>query len=222
MKSLDKAIGMYKHRTAIRALVENHLWFSQTLDVSVWGSLPPKDREELMRLVRLAGQFPGPIIEIGTLFGFTTQLMAEAKRADQDLFTIDNYSWNPFSLPPEHHRAFTHSALHFCMKNTRLTLFEGDSNDFFESYDGTAPALVFLDGSHDYDSVVQEIQHAKRLGAAIICGDDHSETFPGLVAAVHEEFGDTVTVKHSVWSATLKPVETKANVDSASESTERH
>lgn len=200
MKFLDKAARVYKHRSAIRALAENHLWFSQTLDISVWGSLSPSGREELTRLVKQAGEFPGPIIEIGTLFGFTTQLLADLKRPDQDLITVDNYSWNPFSLPPEHHRAFTHSALYYCMQNTPLTVFDGTSSEFFESYDGPAPALVFLDGSHEYEFVVEEIRHAKRLDSAIICGDDYSEAFPGLRQAVREEFGENVTVNHPVWS----------------------
>lgn len=201
MRFLNKATGMYRNRTAIRALAQNHLWFTQTLDLSVWGSLSPNGRVELTRLVREAGRYPGPIIEIGTLFGFTTQLLANEKRSDQDLITVDNYSWNPFSLPPDHHRAFTQSALYYCTQNTPLTVFDGSSDDFFANYSGTAPALVFLDGSHEYDFVVQEIRHAKRLDAAIICGDDYSESFPGLRKAVHEEFGDRISVKHSVWSA---------------------
>lgn len=202
MRFVDKAVSMYKHRTAIKALAENHLWFSQTLDLSVWGSLAPKNRAELTRLVGLAGRFSGPIIEIGTLFGFTTQLLADTKRADQELITVDNYSWNPFSLPPEHHREFTHSALYYCMKNTALTVVEGTSEEFFGNYSGPAPALVFLDGAHSYDAVVQEIRHAKRLGAAIICGDDYNEAFPGLRKAVHEEFGEGIAIEHSLWSAT--------------------
>lgn len=202
MRYLDNALDLYKHRTAIRALAENHLTFSQTMDASVWGSLPARSRTELTRLATVARQFPGPFIEIGTQFGFTTQLLAETKRSDQELITVDNYSWHPFSLPPDHHRTFTHSALHYCKKHTALTIVDADSNDFFENYRGVAPALVFLDGAHSYDAVVREIRHAKRLRAAIVCGDDYNESFPGLKEAVHEEFGDGVTVEHSLWSAT--------------------
>lgn len=204
MKSLDRAVALYKNRAAVKTLARNYLWFSQDLETSMWGSLPPGNRAELLRLVKLAGQFPGPIIEIGTLFGFTTQLLAEAKRPDQELITVDNYSWNPFSLPPDHHRAFTRSALYYCMENTPLQVYDGTSVDFFENYMGIAPALVFLDGAHSYDAVVQEIRHAKRLGAAIVCGDDHTEAFPGLREAVHEEFGDSVTVEHTLWSVVLQ------------------
>lgn len=201
MKFVDKASILYKHRSTIRTLTENYLVFSEALDRSVWGSLPQHDREELARLVKLAGQFPGPIIEIGTLFGFTTQLLAEAKRPEQSLITVDNYSWNPFCLPPEHHREFTRSALYFCVQNSQLTVFDGSSDEFFTGYDGPAPALVFLDGSHVYESVLEEIRHAKRLGASIICGDDYDDAFPGLQQAVHEEFGDNISVTHSLWSA---------------------
>ncbi len=204
MKALGRARDMYRHRAAIKTLARNYLWFSQTLELSMWGSLPPGNRAELTRLVKLAGEHPGPIIEIGTLFGFTTQLLAQTKRTDQELITVDNYSWNPFSLPPDHHRAFTRSALYYCMENTPLTVYDGTSDEFFESYNGLAPALVFLDGAHSYEAVVQEIRHAKRLGAAIICGDDHTEAFPGLRRAVHEEFDDSATVEHTLWSVVLE------------------
>lgn len=204
MKFFDRASRVYRQRSALKTLAANYLAFSETLDLSVWGSVAEGEREELARLVKLAGQFPGPIIEIGTLFGLSTQLLAEAKRADQALITVDNYSWNPFCLPPAHHREFTRNALHFCLTNSVLTLFDGSSSDFFEGYSGPAPALVFLDGSHEYEFVVQEIEHSRRLGAAIICGDDYNDGFPGLKEAVHEHFGDCIIVKNSLWSATLE------------------
>lgn len=56
---------------------------------------------------------------------------------------------------------------------------DGNSEDFFSSY--------FLDGPHQYEHVVAEIRHVKRLGACIVCGDDHNEAFPGVMRAVAEE-----------------------------------
>lgn len=205
MKLLDRAASVYKHRSTLRTLTKNYLVFSEALDRSVWGSVAEGDRKELTRLVESAGSFPGPIIEIGTLFGFSTQLIADVKRVDQALITVDNYSWNPFCMPPDHHREFTRNALHYCSQNSDLTVFDGTSGEFFEGYSGPAPAMVFLDGSHSYEFVVQEIRHAKRLGAVIICGDDYDPAFPGVVQAVHEEFGDDVTVANSLWAANFEP-----------------
>jgi hypothetical protein len=200
MRSFKKAVDVYRNRHALRVLANNYLTFSKVHDRPVWGSLSPASRDELARLVAKAADFRGPIIEIGTLFGFTTQLLADVKAPDQELITVDNYSWNPFSLPPEQHRAFTRGALHYCIENASLTLFEGTSSEFFETYAGAPPALVFLDGSHSQEAVAEEIGHAQRLGASIICGDDYSESFPGLCEAVDEAFGDGITVNHSLWS----------------------
>src|SRR5262245_52618608 len=39
-----------------------------------------------------------PIVEIGTLFGFSTIVLLLYKHPDQVLFTVDNYSCNPFGI----------------------------------------------------------------------------------------------------------------------------
>lgn len=196
----NRTAQIFRERKTLRSLLSNYLVFSENLDLSLWGSLSEGGCEELLRLVKKAGQFEGPIIEIGTLFGLTTQVIAQCKRADQALISVDNYSWNPFCLPPAHHREFTKRALHFCAKNAHLELYDGSSEDFFASYSGLPPALVFLDGSHEYAHVASEIRHAKRLGARMICGDDYNDAFPDVKRAVGEEFGSDATVRHSIWS----------------------
>lgn len=198
--SIRKSMRIFQHRRSLRSLLNSYLTFSDNTEHSLWGSLPVGGCDELLRLVRDAGSFEGPIIEIGTLFGLTTQLIAGEMRPGQALISVDNYSWNPFLLPPSHHREFTQRVLHFCRSKVDIHLLDGDSENFFSGYSGPPPALVFLDGSHDYTHVRSEIRHAKRLQAAIICGDDHNSSFPGVIQAVREELGEGVTVRHSLWS----------------------
>jgi len=107
------------------------------------------------------------------------------------VITVDNYSWNPFGLSPDDHRAFTRRALQYCLSKSLVELVDDTSESFFAGYDGRLSCLVFLDGSHDYEHVRNEIRHASGLGASIICGDDHHEMHAGVVRAVKEEFGDT-------------------------------
>jgi predicted O-methyltransferase YrrM len=45
----------------------------------------------------------GPIIELGTLFGHTSLLLTTVKDDEQELLTVDNYSWNPFMMPADDH-----------------------------------------------------------------------------------------------------------------------
>src|ERR1039458_3774239 len=53
----------------------------------------------------------GPIIEIGTLFGWSTRIICLFMDKDRELITVDNYSWNPFGLPPDMHFETTRTVL---------------------------------------------------------------------------------------------------------------
>lgn len=200
MNPIRYASQAYRHRGMISRLLKNHQIFTEHREQSLWGCMSQRKTDELVRLVDEARQHPGPIIEIGTLFGITAQAIASAKRPDQKLITVDNYSWNPFCMPPDDHREFTRRALDYCVRHAGVELFDGTSEQFFSNYSGPTPALVFLDGSHLYEHVRSEIRHARRLGARMVCGDDYCpEPFPGLVKAIAEEIGD-VRVVDEVWS----------------------
>jgi hypothetical protein len=58
----------------------------------------------VQRLVRKSREFPGPIVEIGTLLGITTTNMALAKAPSQKIITVDLYCWNPWGLTPMYTR----------------------------------------------------------------------------------------------------------------------
>jgi hypothetical protein len=49
-------------------------------------------------LVRRA-EGEGPIVEIGTLFGYSTLVMCVAKGPFRKLLTVDSFVWNPVGLP---------------------------------------------------------------------------------------------------------------------------
>jgi predicted O-methyltransferase YrrM len=53
----------------------------------------------------------GPIIEIGTLFGRSTLVMATQKSIERKLVTVDNYSWNPLEISTETHFRITQKTL---------------------------------------------------------------------------------------------------------------
>lgn len=203
MNLLRFARDTYRHRRTVAALLNNHQTFTKHREATLWGCMSQQKTDELVRLVEQARQHEGPIIEIGTLFGITAQAIASAKRPEQRLITVDNYSWNPFCMPADDHREFTRRALDYCVRHAGVEIFDGTSEDFFAGYAGPAPALVFLDGSHRYEHVSAELRHARRLGARILCGDDYCPVpFPGLVRAIAEEVGPDIHVTHDVWSWT--------------------
>lgn len=69
----------------------------------------------------------------------------------------------------------------------RMTSIEAAENYADESLD-----FVFLDASHDYESVMQDIVawYPKVKVGGYIGGDDYWPTLPGVIRAVDEFFGD--------------------------------
>ncbi len=201
LNTLKFLFTVAKHRRQLKPVVANHLHFSNQQDYSLWGSIGEQDSAGIEEAVAEASKFEGPIVEIGVLFGLTTQLIATLKPENKSLIGVDNYAWNPFYLPPEHHKVITQRSLRYIMDHCQTSLFEGSSADFYKSYKGPTPAMVFIDGDHRYEGVVEDIAGAKRLKIPVICGHDYSPQFPGVIQAVDEAFGKSVRVVGSVWIA---------------------
>jgi hypothetical protein len=153
------------------------------------GSLYLEDERALVReAVLQANALPGPIIEVGTLFGFTTSWMALWKNPEKKVITVDNYYWNPWNATPESHRLFTKRILEYLIHRGEVELVDMDKDAFYESYRGPSPSLVFLDADHSYEATSKDIAWAKRIGAKIIAGHDYVGAF-GVVRAVDEAGG---------------------------------
>jgi len=152
----------------------------------------------IQRLVRESRNYPGPIIEVGTLLGVTTTNMALEKLPTQKIITVDVYCWNPWGLTPDVHAALTSQVLHYLAKTGHVEVVRQDKNDFFREYTGPAPSMVFLDAWHDYEETKKDIAWAKHVGAKIISGHDYCEQFPGVKQAV-DEAGGPRELGGSVW-----------------------
>lgn len=187
--------SLVKHRHA----TYQFLRFCEDTDQAFAGSVLPNELDFLKTLVEEADVIPGPIIEVGTLFGFATQKMAEWKSESKELITIDNFRWNPIGLSSAAHKDFTRRILHYvtCKANTRI--FEGDNSDFYRHYEGPTPSLIFIDAGHRYEDVIVDIEWAKTAGIPIIAGHDYADSFPGVMRAVDESFGDDKRLVGSVW-----------------------
>lgn len=152
--------------------------------------------EEARLLSELArrAEGPGPIIEIGTLFGWSTRVIGLAKPAAVPFITVDNYSWNPLGLTPEEHEWVTKRILSgLCISG--LEVVAADKREFYAAYNRPAPSLAFLDAGHTYEATLEDIQFARRVGARTICGHDYNERdWPGVVQAVRESGGPSQCV----------------------------
>ncbi len=162
------------------------------------GSLYLEDERELVReAVLQANALPGPIVEVGTLFGYTTSWMAQWKHADKKIVSVDNYCWNPWNVSPDSHRMFTKRVLEYLIHRGEVELVDMDKGAFYESYRGPSPSMVFLDANHTYEETAKDIAWARRVGAKIIAGHDYFKVF-GVVRAV-EEAGGRCAGASGVW-----------------------
>jgi predicted O-methyltransferase YrrM len=132
---------------------------------------------------------PGPIIEIGTLFGFSACVIYQNMTPDRELVTVDNFSWNPYGLSPHQHETRAHTVLRDMLKSGRVTLVTQDKNEFYAHYEGPNPAMVFLDADHSYKETKADLDWARLVKAAVICGHDYSSNMPGVIRAVDEAGG---------------------------------
>lgn len=156
-------------------------------EFSVW----EKEWELLSELVRESAQFDGPIIEIGVLAGRTTQRIAAVKSAEQKILAVDNFCWNGWGMTPDEQYSLVQLSLGYLVETGHVEICRIDKDDFFRTYDGPAPSLVFLDAMHDYKETKKDIIWAKEVGAKIICGHDYCEDFPGVIKVVNEFGGPT-------------------------------
>jgi hypothetical protein len=198
LRQLARAV---KWRKQVAQAVSTQLSLLEDPDALVLGNLTAADESRLAALVAQAAAHPGPIIEFGTLFGVTTRLIAATAAPTQPVITLDNFSWNPFGLPPAVHERFTRGVLRTELASGRLTLAVADSAAFRRDYCGPVPALVFLDADHSYAAVRDEIAWARSLGVPCIVGHDYGVARFGVTRAVDEAFGrEAITGSGTVWS----------------------
>ena len=153
----------------------------------------------IQKLVRESANYSGPIIEVGTLLGITTTNIALAKSPTQKIITVDLYCWNPWGVSPDVHEALASQVLHYLVQTGHVERIRMDKNEFFRTYRGPAPSMVFLDAIHDYEETKKDIQWAQSVSAKIISGHDYCDAFPGVKQVV-DEFGGPRELAGTVWA----------------------
>jgi len=199
MQKIKKLKALVKHRKMLRGVISSYLFCLKDPDKSVWGSITEDDEKGVMHAVMLARDYEGPIVEIGVLFGHTTNLLASLKRKDVPLIGVENFTWNPFLLPADVHRQFTRRTLRYVLDHCATRIFDGNAEDFYLANQTLRPSLVFIDAFHDYESVRRDIDWAVSTGCPIISGHDYTDIHPGVIKAVNGTFGDNISLYGSVW-----------------------
>jgi hypothetical protein len=189
--------GADRYRSQVHTFVE----FCSDTRRAFSGSVQPNELVFLQELVTKANSIDGPIVEIGALFGFTTQNIASWKTLEKQLIAVDDFTWNPIGFDNETHKAFTNRILYYLVKHANTELYVGSNTEFYRNYQGETPSMVFIDASHRYKDVLVDILWAKENNIPIISGHDYGQIHPGVFRAVNEIFGeDNVQSVGSVWS----------------------
>jgi predicted O-methyltransferase YrrM len=140
-------------------------------------------------------QSHGPIIEIGTLFGYSTRIIAMNKSPERPLITVDNYTWNPLHISQRAHEAATLLTLGDAVARQSTQVLNMNKSTFYARYSGPAPSLFFCDADHSYEATKEDLEWAQSVGAETVCGDDYDAMrHPGVVRAVDELGGPATLV----------------------------
>ena len=193
---LEKLRLLWKHRGSVRTALGRHLALLEGDNVAeALGGLTDDELNGLVSWLPEKGTF----VEFGTLFGFTAKFVACA-RPSLKVVAVDNFSWNPFGLPPRLHEEFTRRVLAREIAEGRIEVVNGTSEQYRKTC-GFVPDAVFFDALHQYEPVRDEIAWAKDVGVACICGHDYNNPSPvfGVTRAVDEAFPQGVDVCGMCW-----------------------
>jgi predicted O-methyltransferase YrrM len=188
------------HMTSPRRLFTRFVRRAVGLDQWIEMALVPPTGQINLTEARFLGELmleldgPGPIIEIGTLFGWSTRVMTLFKDPARELITVDAYVWNPLGLPPDAHHHATAAVLADAVQEHRVRLVREDKDAFYARYAGASPALVFLDADHGFEATRADIAWARRAGAGMIALHDYADHSPDVVRAVDAAGGPTRVV----------------------------
>ncbi len=193
---LDKLRLLWKHRGSVRTALGRQIAMLE--GDSVAAALGGLTDEELNGLVSWLPE-KGTFVEFGTLLGFTAKFVACAKPSLK-VVAVDNFSWNPFGLPPPLHEEFTRRVLAREIAEGRIEVVNATSEQYRKTC-GFVPDAVFFDALHQYEPVRDEIAWAKDAGVACICGHDYNNPNPifGVTRAVDEAFPKGVDVCGMCW-----------------------
>lgn len=172
---------LVKHwRAAKTALSTLSFLYGGRDDLDALGGLTEEEIKGLVSWLPEQGTF----VEVGTLFGLTALAIKRA-RPELRVIAVDNFSWNPFGLPPAIHENFTRQIL----AGSGVEIVRTSSTEWRKSaHDVDA---VFFDASHRYEDVLEECQWARAAGIRLVSGHDYNNANPrfGVTRAVDEVFG---------------------------------
>lgn len=164
--------------------------------------IPEQTLQRLGQLVRETENVPGAVIEFGVWEGRSFVAIAEAA-APRIAHAVDHWQGSVSDSDPTLQMARERDVRSAFLANTahlnNVTAHQMHSDDFMAKWSKPI-AFLHLDADHGYESVKRQIEWAVPLLSygGVLCGDDYSDRWPGVVRAVNESLSG-VTVEHYMW-----------------------
>jgi predicted O-methyltransferase YrrM len=146
------------------------------------------------------------IAEIGVYKGRSTAMINVIlinKNINYNYFAIDHFMGSEEHVKDiDYYNETLDNLRELLINYQNIKIIKNDSILESKKYDDRYFDIVYIDASHDYESVKNDINFWKtkvRKGG-IICGDDYISGWPGVVEAVDEIFGNKInTVGNQQW-----------------------
>lgn len=161
--------------------------------------------EELRHLHERARTTAGRIVEVGCYLGRTSCAILAALKDGSRLTCVDTWDGRGTSAdPPQNQMELFYQ--HIGERKLPMPrVFGCDSVTGAGMYAAGSADWIFIDASHDYESVKADIAAwlPKLRKGGLISGHDYGTDWPGVTRAVAEAFGHVERPVGSIWEVRL-------------------
>lgn len=150
--------------------------------------IPEHTLNRLTALVKEREHLHGAVIEFGAWEGRST--IAIAAGTTGTVHAVDHWKGNPGDIHTEPVAAEHDIYARFLTHTTGMTHIKPvvTSTEQFMAHWNQPIKFLHIDADHNYEAVAAQIEWAKPLmvEGGVMCGDDYSANWPGVVQAVNE------------------------------------
>lgn len=175
------------------------------MEKNLFGWFRSETQEKLLELIE--EHDIKTVIEVGSFVGKATAFFA--KHCDH-VFAVDTFKMWPEGMENGDAQQFGYDFYEQFLFNMRdegvldkITPVRMTSREAAEEVFNTPVDLIYIDASHDYESVKEDIGLWAPFAGKIICGDDYDENWPGVKKAVDEFFYPHAQAYGNFWFAPI-------------------
>jgi len=136
------------------------------------------------------------VCEIGSWKGRSTHALASGCK---NVTAVDNWKGSSEEKDLTHGKDVFEEFKKNMSAFKDLIIERGDSANVAKKIPNGLFDMVFIDATHDYEHVLEDIRAWKPKAKLMICGHDYCDAWPGVRQAVNEELGGPDEVHGTIW-----------------------